>query len=113
MGITITITSVKYLYVGVFNDWSRLEDWISITCLVFYISVFLTVISLMMEVRGASFGGVIHSQGPLTTTVVINQQIPLQAQQQHQQYPQQNYYPAPQEPPPAYSQHQPPYNPGY
>jgi len=63
MVITIC-TSGKYLYVVIFNDWSRLEDWISITYLVFYISVFLTVISLMMEVRSnSSSGGVIHSQG--------------------------------------------------
>ena len=108
----------------------------------------------MKDVRGGSSAGYVHQQGPATTTVVINQQIPMQPQPQVStrltsnyscqrtftkcarrrplqakyflnlgnifqyppqypaQYPGQGYQPAPQQPPPGYSQ-QAPYNPGY
>lgn len=112
--ITI-ICSLKYVYVVTVNDWSRLEDWISILYLVFYISVTLIIISLIHEVKHTRSGGYVHTQAPAPiththTTVVVNQpQIPLQPQ-----YPQQGYYPAPQQPPPSYApQQQAPYNPGY
>merc|ERR1711911_198718 len=104
---------IKYVFVVVFSDWSRLEGWISIMYLVFYISVTLIIISLIHEVKNTRSGGYVHSQAPIPvtthTTVVLNQQqIPLQPQ-----YPQQGYYPAPQQPPPSYTQQQAPYNPGY
>ena len=130
------------------------QDWISITYLLFYISVFTIIFALMKEVRGGGSAGYVHQQGPATTTVVINQQIPMQPQPQVStrltsnyschltfskcarrrplqakyflilgnifqyptqypaQYPGQGYQPAPQQPPPGYSQ-QAPYNPGY
>ena len=58
------------------------QDWISITYLLFYISVFTIIFALMKEVRGGSSAGYVHQQGPATTTVVINQQIPMQPQPQ-------------------------------
>ena len=58
------------------------QDWISITYLLFYISVFTIIFALMKEVRGGSSAGYVHQQGPATTTLVINQQIPMQPQPQ-------------------------------
>ena len=66
--------------------------------LVFYISVTLIIISLITEVKVTRSGGYVHTQAPAPvtthTTVVVNQQIPLQPQYQQQiplqpQYPQQ------------------------
>merc|ERR1712179_343428 len=56
--------SIKYIVVVCTNDWSSLEDWISITYLLFYTSVFLIVISFLKESRGHATGGHIHSPPP-------------------------------------------------
>ena len=55
--------------------------------LVFYISVILIIFALINEVKVTRSEGYVHTQGP-ATTVIINQQIPLQPQPQPQ-YPQQ------------------------
>eukprot|EP00092_Neocalanus_flemingeri_P050517 GFUD01058418.1.p1 GENE.GFUD01058418.1~~GFUD01058418.1.p1 ORF type:complete len:233 (-),score=56.49 GFUD01058418.1:79-777(-) len=130
MIITVMI-STKYIWVVVMSDWTALEDWISITYLVFYITVFAIIFAFLKEVRGSS-GGYIHGPALGTTTVVINQQVPLQQAPQYQQGyaappqgyapPQQGYapppqgYPAPPQgypaPPSAYAQ-QPAAAPGY
>jgi len=120
--VVTVFASFKYLYVMIWNDWSKLQDWIAITYLMFYIIVFIFVISLMQEIKHS---GIIHSPAPQayvpTSTVVIQQTIPLtQPQPQYPQQgyypppqqPQQGYYPPPQQPPPAYTPQQ-PYNPGY
>ena len=85
------------------TNFDHFQDWISITFLVFYISVFMIIISFIKEVRG---DGVIH--GPATwpllggttgTTVVINQAPPAVVINQAvplEQYPQQGYVPVPQ-----------------
>jgi len=120
--VVTVIASLKYLYVMIWNDWTKLQDWIAITYLLFYTIVFIFVISLMQELKHS---GMIHSPAPQayvpTSTVVIQQTIPLnQPQPQYPQQgyypppqqPQQGYYPPPQQPPPAYTPQQ-PYNPGY
>ena len=50
--------SIKYLIVFCMNDWSSLEDWISISYLAFYLAVFLVVISFMCETSGSD--GAVH-----------------------------------------------------
>jgi len=141
MIITIFI-SMKYIWVVITHDWTALEDWISITYLLFYLTVFAIIFAFMKEVR-APTGGIIHGPAVPNTTVVINQQVqqPFQQQgyatppqgyaQQPQGYapPPQGYAPAPQgyaqqpqgyaqqpqgypAPPAAYAQ-QPPTAPGY
>eukprot|EP00090_Calanus_glacialis_P012998 TRINITY_DN21622_c0_g1_i1.p1 TRINITY_DN21622_c0_g1~~TRINITY_DN21622_c0_g1_i1.p1 ORF type:complete len:246 (+),score=61.74 TRINITY_DN21622_c0_g1_i1:109-846(+) len=99
MIITIII-STKYLWVVIANDWTALEDWISITYLIFYITVFAIILAFMKEVRTPS-GGYVHGPaGPVIgTTVVINQQVPMQQ-------PPQGYAPPPQgyaQPPQGYA----------
>jgi len=112
MVITVII-SLKYFWVVFSHDWTSLEDWISITYLLFYIAVFSIIFAFMKEVR-APTGGIIHGPAP---TVIITQQIPLQ-QPAPYQYPQQppQGYPQPppsySAPPAAYAQ-QPPTAPGY
>jgi len=123
MIITVLI-STKYLWVVFAHDWTSLEDWISITYLLFYLAVFAIIFAFMKEVRSSPSGGYVH--GPATlggTTVVINQQVPMQQAPQGYAPPPQGYpqsppsysqqppqgYPAP---PSAYAQ-QPPTAPGY
>merc|ERR1712117_65991 len=68
--VVITIcTSLKYVYVVVVSDWSRLEDWISIMYLVFYISVILIIFALINEVKVTRSEGYVHTQGPATTVI--------------------------------------------
>jgi len=132
MIITIFI-SMKYIWVVITHDWTALEDWISITYLVFYLAVFAIIFAFMKEVR-APTGGYIHGPAVTNTTVVINQQVPYQQQgyaspppgyaapPQGYASPPQGYAPPPQgyapppqgypAPPSAYAQ-QPPTAPGY
>jgi len=127
MLITV-VASAKYIWIVSVRDWTDLEDWISISYLLFYIATFLIIFSLMKEVNSNSSAGYVHGPVPTNTTVVINQQIPLQPQPQvyyppqaqpqyppqaQPQYPHQAQpqYPPPSQPPP-YTQ-QPPYNTGY
>ena len=84
------------------------QDWISITYLVFYLTVFAVIFAFMKEVRSAQSGGYVHGPATLgSTTVVTNQQVPLQpAPQGYAQQPQ-GYAQPPQgyaQPPPNYSQ---------
>jgi len=103
--IITVVASAKYLYIVSTRDWTSLEDWISISYLLFYLVVFLIIFSLMKEVKTNSAAGYVHGPViPANTTVVINQQIPLQPQPP-------GYYPPPNQPPP-YTQ-QAPYNTGY
>merc|ERR1712179_119935 len=53
--------SVKYIVIFCMNDWTSLEDWISIVYLLFYTTVFLIVISFMKETNGS--GGIVHGGG--------------------------------------------------
>ena len=106
--IIITVAaSIKYLYIVCTRDWTSLEDWISISYLVFYLAVTLIVFSLMTEMQtnqGHVHGPAIQAM-PANTTFVISQQIPLQPQPL-------GYYPPPQQPTPPYTQ-QAPYNSGH
>merc|ERR1712001_266191 len=62
--IVITLgCSIKYLYVAIVSDWTSLEDWVSISYLVFYTVVTLVVISFTKEC-GTSEGGVVHYGAP-------------------------------------------------
>jgi len=115
MLVTIAL-SAKYIWVVVTHDWSALEDWISITYLLFYIIVYVVVIALSQEITSPT-NGMVHSAGP--QTMVITQNVPMQ-QQAPAVYPQQSYtmpppqpqYPPYGPPPQAYVQ-QPPSAPGY
>merc|ERR1711879_316346 len=61
--ILITLgCSIKYLYVFVVSDWTSLEDWVSISYLVFYTAVTLVVVAFTKEC-GTSSGGVVHDYG--------------------------------------------------
>jgi len=63
--LIITIgCSIKYIVVVCENDWSSIEDWISITYLLFYTTVFIIVLSFLKESRSLGSGGQIHSPGP-------------------------------------------------
>merc|ERR1719334_320959 len=55
--------SIKYIVVVCENDWSSIEDWISITYLLFYATVFIIVLSFLKESRSLASGGQIHSPG--------------------------------------------------
>merc|ERR1712045_51075 len=61
--ILITLgCSIKYLYVFVVSDWTSLEDWVSISYLLFYTSVTLVVVAFTKEC-GTTSGGVVHDYG--------------------------------------------------
>merc|ERR1712107_680262 len=61
--ILITLgCSIKYLYVFVVSDWTSLEDWVSISYLVFYTAVTLVVVAFTKEC-GTTSGGVVHDYG--------------------------------------------------
>merc|ERR1712179_389844 len=61
--IVITLCcSVKYLYDAIVSDWTSLEDWVSISYLLFYTLVTMVVISFTKEC-GNSDGGVVHNYG--------------------------------------------------
>jgi len=103
MVVTIAL-SAKYIWVVVTHDWSALEDWISITYLLFYIIVYVVVIALAQEISSPT-NGTVHSFGPQTT--VITQNVPMQ-QQAPTAYPQQPYaFPPPQPQYPPYGPPQP------
>merc|ERR1712179_836846 len=51
----------RCLLIFCINDWTSLEDWISIVYLLFYTTVFLIVISFMKETNGS--GGIVHGGG--------------------------------------------------
>merc|ERR1711962_1294932 len=61
--ILITLgCSIKYLYVFFVSDWTSLEDWVSISYLLFYTTVTLVVVAFTKEC-GTSNGGVVHDYG--------------------------------------------------
>merc|ERR1712014_88022 len=61
--ILITLgCSIKYLYVFFVSDWTSLEDWVSISYLVFYTAVTLVVVAFTKECATTS-GGVVHDYG--------------------------------------------------
>merc|ERR1712116_7428 len=61
--ILITLgCSIKYLYVFFVSDWTSLEDWVSISYLLFYTSVTLVVVAFTKEC-GTTSGGVVHDYG--------------------------------------------------
>merc|ERR1712211_19901 len=61
--ILITLgCSIKYLYVFFVSDWTSLEDWVSISYLVFYTAVTLVVVAFTKEC-GTTNGGVVHDYG--------------------------------------------------
>lgn len=115
MIITLLI-SIKYIWVVVTHDWTKLEDWISIVYLLFYISVFLIIINFMKEVKTVPSLGYVHANPPNTNTVVINQSLPPQPYQTQPQIyaspPPYSAQPPPQGYPPSYVKQQ-PSNPGY
>merc|ERR1712158_55347 len=53
---------IKYLYVFFVSDWTSLEDWVSISYLVFYTAVTLVVVAFTKEC-GTTSGGVVHDYG--------------------------------------------------
>merc|ERR1712156_1322514 len=55
--------SIKYLYVFVVSDWTSLEDWVSISYLLFYTSVTLVVVAFTKECGTTTSGGVVHDYG--------------------------------------------------
>lgn len=113
--IVTGFASVKYIWIVCTRDWTRLEDWISISYLLFYLAVFLVIFSLLKEVKTTRTQGYVHGPGVpanTNTTVVINQQIPLQAPPMQPP----GYYPPTNQPPnypPNQPPHQPPYQPPY
>merc|ERR1712193_181968 len=54
--------SIKYLYVFFVSDWTSLEDWVSISYLLFYTAVTLVVVAFTKEC-GTNSGGVVHDYG--------------------------------------------------
>merc|ERR1712109_54680 len=61
--ILITLgCSIKYLYVFFVSDWTSLEDWVSISYLLFYTAVTLVVVAFTKEC-GSTSGGVVHDYG--------------------------------------------------
>merc|ERR1711913_128998 len=61
--ILITLgCSIKYLYVFFVSDWTSLEDWVSISYLLFYTAVTLVVVAFTKECGNTS-GGVVHDYG--------------------------------------------------
>merc|ERR1712158_332326 len=54
--------SIKYCYVFFVSDWTSLEDWVSISYLVFYTAVTLVVVAFTKECGNTS-GGVVHDYG--------------------------------------------------
>jgi len=87
------LTSIKYIYVVVTHDWTSLEDWISITYLLFYLMVFTIIWSFFKEVNSwrantaEPFSRPYPQHGQPSTTVVINQTFQPQTPG-HGQYPQ-------------------------
>merc|ERR1739845_230866 len=62
--ILITLgCSIKYLYVFFVSDWTSLEDWVSISYLVFYTAVTLVVVAFTKECGTTTSGGVVHDYG--------------------------------------------------
>ena len=56
--------SIKYIVVVAMNDWTSLEDWVSISYLVFYSAVSLTVVSFMKETGAGNREGAVHYNAP-------------------------------------------------
>merc|ERR1711997_659710 len=50
--------SLNYLYVLLFNDWTDIEDYISLAFLLFYLGVFTIICSYFRQSRSSS--GVVH-----------------------------------------------------
>jgi len=101
--------SMKYLWVVITHDWTNLEDWISITYLLYYLIVFLVVWSYWRELKTRP---IVHMPQPVGgPTVVLQQTFTAPPPQQ---FPQQSYaqVPAYQQQAPQYGQ-PPPYNPTY
>merc|ERR1712223_1853270 len=63
--ILITLgCSIKYLYVFFVNDWTSLEDWVSISYLLFYTLVTMVVVAFMKQCSTTSEGTVHYSAPP-------------------------------------------------
>merc|ERR1712080_300748 len=60
--LTTLACSIKYLFVFFVSDWTSLEDWVSISYLLFYTAVTLVVVAFTKEC-GANSGGVVHDYG--------------------------------------------------
>merc|ERR1712077_95329 len=56
--------SIKYLYVFVVSDWTSLEDWVSISYLLFYTAVTMVVVAFMKQCSTTSEGTVHYSAPP-------------------------------------------------
>ena len=48
--VATLLASIKYVWVFVTHDWSSLEDWVSISYLLFYSLVLLIVVSFLTEI---------------------------------------------------------------
>jgi len=100
--------SFKYVWVVATHNWTNLEDWISITYLLFYIVVYVVVWSLYREIKTKP---VVFNPAPAQQPagVVITQTTinPPKYQAQPQPYPQQYEQPYVQSPPPPQPHYQP------
>merc|ERR1712241_1458040 len=56
--------SIKYLIVFIGNDWTSLEDWVSISYLLFYTLVTMVVVAFMKQCSTTSEGTVHYSAPP-------------------------------------------------
>eukprot|EP00088_Acartia_fossae_P055957 TRINITY_DN6508_c0_g1_i6.p1 TRINITY_DN6508_c0_g1~~TRINITY_DN6508_c0_g1_i6.p1 ORF type:complete len:198 (-),score=42.12 TRINITY_DN6508_c0_g1_i6:317-910(-) len=102
--IIIPFTCIKYLWVVITHDWTQFEDYISLTYLLFYLSVFVVVWSLYREIQTKPLN---HTPQNVQATLVVNY-----PPQQPQGYPQQ-YAPVQQQQQQFQPQAPPPYNPQY
>ena len=101
--VVTVFTSLKYVWVVVTHDWTSLEDWISITYLIFYISVFLIILSFMAEMSMQRLQQ-LPGAYPAQAHVVVNQTFLPMSPQPH---PPPQYCPTT---PPGYPPHPPPYS---
>ena len=77
MIITVA-ASAKYIYIVCTRDWTSLEDWISISYLLFYLAVFLIIFSLLKEVKTNSSQGYVHDLAIQANTTVVTNKLRLQ-----------------------------------
>merc|ERR1712008_365802 len=56
--------SIKYLIVFIGNDWTSLEDWVSISYLLFYTLVTMVVVAFMKQCSTTNEGAVHYSAPP-------------------------------------------------
>ena len=98
--IITCVTSVKYIWVILTHDWTSLEDWISITYLLFYVLSTVIVVSFISELSVRP-GLILDQPEPVRSTGIVtvshHQQpagvVPYQQHYQQQQtvLPQQVY----------------------